>query len=320
VRFQAHEPAAAGEWPDAPLSVIAAPLSSQGVAALRRRLEAGAFALVLSRDAGLVATAASLAGESDWGILPTTRADALFGELDFRHPLFAAFADPRFSDFTHIRFWRPMPITLPPQSTATVVARFDDGGAAVIETPVGRGRLIVWGGDWTPDASQWVLSSKFVPWLQTLIERASGGPARMQSAEVGDAARLRVEAGATWRHITRGRAAAAVLASEPDAPGVYELDEPHGTRAVALQVPPAESRLEPIPLDTWEQLGVPLAGLGGPASAARPLDLASIATTPTALEREQQLWRWLLIAAVFVLACESALALATARRTPDPVA
>src|SRR5207249_1425782 len=31
---------------------------------------------------------------------------AMISEIDFRHPLFAPFADPRFSDFTKIHFWK----------------------------------------------------------------------------------------------------------------------------------------------------------------------------------------------------------------------
>ena len=31
---------------------------------------------------------------------------AMFGQMDFTHPLFAPFSDPRFGDFTKIRFWK----------------------------------------------------------------------------------------------------------------------------------------------------------------------------------------------------------------------
>jgi len=31
---------------------------------------------------------------------------AMFAEIDFKHPLFAPFADPRFSDFTKIHIWK----------------------------------------------------------------------------------------------------------------------------------------------------------------------------------------------------------------------
>jgi hypothetical protein len=31
---------------------------------------------------------------------------AMFAQIDFQHPIFAAFADPRFSDFTKIHFWK----------------------------------------------------------------------------------------------------------------------------------------------------------------------------------------------------------------------
>ena len=32
--------------------------------------------------------------------------DAMLGDIDFEHPLFAPFAESQFSDFTGIRYWK----------------------------------------------------------------------------------------------------------------------------------------------------------------------------------------------------------------------
>lgn len=294
------------------LTIVVDPLDATLTANLRAQLEAGGFALILVNNDDTLRTAATLAGEPNWTPASSAKPDAMFGQLDFQHPLFAPFADPLYSDFTRIRFWQPRPIALPGNSAATVVARFDDSSPAVLEIPVGQGRLIVWPGDWTPTASQWVLSSKFVPWLQALAERAAGGTARASIAEIGDTARmLSPDLPAEWRRIAPS-SNHAPLASAPHAPGLYELTQGNDRREVALLVPAAESQTDPLTLETWEQLGIPLRT--DTVSSIRRPDTPSPSATAATLESRQQLWRWLLIAAVALLAIESFTSFAISRR------
>ena len=49
----------------------------------------------------------------------------IFAEIDFSHPLFAPFADPRFSDFTKIHFWKYRRLEASALPDAHVVAKFD---------------------------------------------------------------------------------------------------------------------------------------------------------------------------------------------------
>jgi hypothetical protein len=303
---------------DAPpgVIVVTAALNESQLADVRSRIEGGAFALVLLGNDQLAATAAALVGETGWSARTPERGDAMFGQLDFQHPLFAAFADPLYSDFTRIRFWQPHSITLPPNSKASVIARFDDASPAVVEAPLGRGRVIVWGGDWSPVASQWVLSSKFVPWLQALAERAAGGTGRPAIAEIGDAARLLEGASAaTWRRLDRG-STTAPASSTPTEPGLYELTENGRKHDVALLVPMVESQTQTLPLDTWEQLGVPLRSTS--RNGRISVSAASMQPTTNAvmLENRQQLWRWLLWVALALLALESVVSFAVSRRRP----
>ncbi|MEK0447509.1 MAG: hypothetical protein RLZZ399_2830, partial [Verrucomicrobiota bacterium] len=66
------------------------------------------------------------------------------GSIDRTHPLFSAFGSPQFSDFTGIRFWKFRHVNLPPDSPSRVLARLEGGSPAVLEMPVGKGRIIVW--------------------------------------------------------------------------------------------------------------------------------------------------------------------------------
>jgi hypothetical protein len=299
----------ASDLASTPLVIVAGPLGADDARRVREHVQAGAFALVLLADASVVPTAATLVDETGWAAAPTPAPNTLLGSINFQHPLFQPFADPRFSNFTRVRFWKPVPVVVPEDSKATVVARFDEGSAAVLEAEVGRGRVVVWGGDWSNVASQWVLSTKFIPWLQALAERAAGGPPRPNVAEVGETAALAPAAGATW-----SSAAGQPLDNAPASPGAYQLTEDGRSRIVALQVPAGESRTDPLPADTWEQLGVPVEARAVTAASAGDENLKKIAATDAVTESQQQYWRWLLIAAALLLAGESIAAIRAAQR------
>jgi hypothetical protein len=299
-------------------AVVAAPLTAEAARALRTRLTAGEFAVVLLNDPAMVATAGELAGETGWAPATSARADALLGNVDLQHPLFAPFADPRYSNFATVRFWKPQPVALPAGTKAAVAARFDDGTPAVIEVAVGKGRLVVWGGDWSTAAGQWVISTKFVPWLQALFERAAGGAARPAVAEVGDTGRL-VAGPAQWRAALDGNSTFA--GTVPAQPGIYELDEGGATRLIAVQVPAIESLVAPLPLDDLEKLGVPLrAPTPGALAAGEAPKPAAGTQTAVVLEGRQKLWRWLLVGAAMLLAFESLFSYVIARREAVPAA
>jgi hypothetical protein len=310
-RFQTGLPA--GDATSA-LLIITEPLDAAQLAQARARVESGAFALVLLSDESLVATAAALSGESGWSSIVPDRPDAMLGQLDFQHPLFTPFADPLYSDFTRIRFWKPRSIALPADSKTTVAARFEDGTPAVLETSVGRGRLVVWGGDWAPSSSQWVLSSKFVPWLQALAERAAGGVGRPSIVELGDVGRI--TAGSTdaqWQRLDV-TPEGSPTSDFPTEPGLYQLTQNGSGREVAVLVPAAESDTQPIALDTWEQLGVPLQTSEADATARSVAATSPLSTNSATLESRQQMWRWLLWIAVALLAIESATSFVVSRR------
>ena len=106
---------------------------------------------------------------------------ALFGEVDFTHPIFAPFADPRFSDFSRIHFWKHRRWTIPPNLPARVLAKFDDGAPALAQITIGKGNLLALAAGWNPADSQLAVSSKFLPLMQTILDWSGGAaPARSQ--------------------------------------------------------------------------------------------------------------------------------------------
>ena len=121
---------------------------------------------------------------------------AILGEIDFRHPLFAPFADPRFNDFSKIHFWKYRRLDAGAIPSARPLAKFDSGDPALIEVPLGRGRVLILTSGWQPEDSQLALSTKFVPLLYAMLEQ-SGAPAPLPTQyHVGDI--IPLAAGGSW--------------------------------------------------------------------------------------------------------------------------
>ena len=263
-------------------------------------LNGGGTALLLFRDPDQLKLIESLTGESGWQSPKLSREYALLGNIDFQHTIFKIFADPRYNNFSNVRFWQPHPLAPPDGSESQIVARFDEGPAAIVEQSIGAGKLIIWGGDWTPQASQWVLSTKFVPWFQQLIEGALGGPAQPTMAFVNNPERVISSPETKWQAIN----SSSVSETNPDIPGLFQITNNAESHWVALNTPQDESRIDPLPWDTWEKLGVPLTD----SRLVIPDELAeekAAAKNAIELEGEQKLWRWLLIATALFLAMES---------------
>ena len=315
--------------PDAPLrpedlaaaSVIfvAEAVSAETAAVLRAQAEAGRTIVFVPKkaDAAGGATLGTLAGRGPvrWSEIRPA-AYAMLGEIDFQHPLFAPFADPRYSDFTKIHFWKFRQLATADLPGARIIAKFDTRDPALLEMPVGRGRLYVLASGWQPEDSQLAVSSKFVPLLWSLLEASSGIGTLATSYVVGEPVVLPVDGGAATVRGPEGTlhplAAGAATFSGAAQPGVYELVG--GPRPVrfAVNLDANESRTAPLGPDELEQLGVPVSR-GAPA----PTVSVENKTLLQGIEAEnrQKLWRWFIAATLAVLLVESALAGWTARRS-----
>ena len=277
--------------------------------ALEAFLSEGGIGLYLLADSDQLPFIQGLIGETGWKLNLPARDYALLGEIDFQHELFNIFADPRYSNFSNIRFWDTPSIQVPENSRARVLAQFDDETAALVEIPVGKGRLYLWSGEWTPQASQWVLSSKFVPWLQRLMEQALGGPKRPSMIQVGEANRFSRGKTVTWRRLGSNTHEP----SPPRRPGIYGMSEGDSSHWVAVNLPPQESFLEPLPQAAWENLGAPLNPRESLASEQSKEEVIRFRTAAE-LESQQKVWRWFLLIAALTLAAESLVAILISKR------
>ncbi len=288
------------------------PMATANLTEVVAQMVIGATTLLIVDSPEAAAQAARLLGEEPWPYTaaPATSDYALLGQIDFTHPLFQPFADPRYSDFSRIRFWSHPRLSVPADSTAQIIARFDDGSPAVLEAAVDDGRLVVWVGGWTPTQSQWVLSSKFVPWLQNLAERTAGGPLRAAVTTLDQLPAL-----GPYTSLVGSYERERVAPSQPSRPGLYQLTRDNlPPRTVALNVPERESDLSPLDRDVFAQLGAPVHTPDSDQTSARA-DQQRRQEAATLAESRQKLWRWLLLAAALLLIAESLFSLRIARRT-----
>jgi hypothetical protein len=310
------------------LFVLTASLSNDAASAMREQAIAGKTILVIPDTSDMKAILRRLLDAENLTCEEVRPANyAMLGEIDFRHPIFASFADPRFSDFTKIHFWRYARLDAGSIPSARVIARFDSGDPALLEIPLGKGRILILASGWQPESSQLALSSKFVPLLYSILE-SSGAPVPLPAQyRVGDPVPLEALEGTarssamvrlpdgSQQNLSDGQKDF----SRTDLPGVYTLSMEGLTKNFVVNLDPAESRTTPLPVDELERLGVP---------SLQPVDVHSREVDRRTrfqnaeLENRQKLWRWFITATLIVLLLESWLAGRTARRSaaaPAPV-
>jgi hypothetical protein len=304
----------------ATFAVIPGSLAPDEAAAVRDWLTSGETALLALSDAQTGPTLAALTGWSDIQVSEAGGDYALLGRIDFTHPLFAPFADPRFSDFSHIHFWKHRRVEFPTTANVRVLAKFDDGSPALAQVPVGKGTLLVLASGWNPVDSQFAVSSKFPPFMETLLDWSSAAaPVRFQYS-TGDAIPSPWGAGilpaSSESHYPAGKMPAlpevqwqkpdgktVTLAAgrsfdETDLPGIYTANFDGRQRRFAVNLPLDESRTAPMSLDELAQLGVPLQTPAEFAVAKVPGRERHLQQAE--LENRQKLWRWLVLAALAV--------------------
>jgi hypothetical protein len=317
---QLDEPWPAADLAKARLVVITGALPEDKQRLLKPYLAAGKTAWFVINSETAAATLTGLL-ETKAAVSEAKLASgyAMLNQIDFEHPLFAPFADPRFGDFTRIHFWKHRQLTLEAAAQARVLARFDDGDIALAQIPVGKGQLLALTTGWRPGDSQLALSSKFVPLLYSLLELSRPAPLFTTQYAVND------EIDFTWLspagviHITEPDGTTVDLPpgtrkfAQTTQPGFYTAAAAELACRFAVNLAPEESRTAPLPMEELERLRVPIAEKAW--GADRQAKLAPELKVAAAIENQQKLWRWLIVAAAVVLLMETVLAGWLARRS-----
>ncbi len=229
----------------------------------------------------------------------------MLSQIDFLNPLFATFADAKFNDFTKIRVWQYYRLTTSHEQPWDVLARFDDHAVALAERQLGAGRIWVLTTGWNPASSQLVLSTKFVPLLVSMLGAAVEPDVKDRGLVVGQSVDLTRRRAFSQVITPRGETvelrSSATEFRDTNELGVYRFLAPGQQWPVAVNLDPAESQTRPMDLAELEQRGALL----GDHETAADLTQRERQMRDTELESRQKLWRWLLVAALCVLAIET---------------
>jgi hypothetical protein len=301
----------------ASLIFVTEDIPPEAAAALRAEAMTGKTLVFAPRTARAGAALGALLGRE-----PVTLTEgqpnnyAMFAEIDFQHPLFAPFADPRYSDFTKIHFWKYRKLDATGIPGARIVAKFDTGDPGLVEVPVGQGRLYFLASGWHPEDSQLAVSSKFVPLMWSMLEQSGGVASFTTQYLVAENVTLPTGASATAVRAPAGTSSplepGATTFAQTLQPGIYELTGGIKSQRFAVNLDPNESRTTPLASDELEQLGVPVAR--PKADGLTPVENKTVLQGVEA-ENRQKLWRWFIAATLAVLLAESAVAGWTARRS-----
>ncbi|MCC7044208.1 MAG: BatA domain-containing protein [Acidobacteria bacterium] len=282
----------------------------------------------------------------DWPLLPgslsapverLTLSGGTLGYLDYSHPVFDEFRDPRNGSFASMRFVKYR--GLRPAAADRVLARFDDGAAAMVERRVGSGRVIALAstldGAWNDvprhamylplvhELSAYLAQYEVPAAWQTVgrmfdISSPVGALVRDgQLGATGAAGGVRgVVVAPSGQQVTLGAGGAESIQLTEQ--GFYSVRVAGtGDRrpyVVAVNLAPEESDLASIAPEAF------LSNVTGrpSATAGTPMDLEPL--TPTDMEKRQSIWWFLLVAGLMALLAEAALSNRLSRKAGGTVA
>jgi hypothetical protein len=239
----------------------------------------------------------------------TSRDFALVARIDLDNPVFTAFNDPRFADFTKVHFWHHRRVQLRDPDSAHAIAWFDDGDPFILERAIGKGELLTFTAGWPPSDSQLALSTKFVPLIGGMLPHADASVAQAQYS-VGDTVAPPPQSSPDQKWSLHAPDGHGISSTTADVPGLYHWVSGDTQFPVAVNVSPDESRTAPLTVADLEQWGAKVGTQPPPqvlVARQRQLKLFE-------LENRQKMWRWLLLVVLGLVAAETALAGRLSRR------
>jgi len=240
---------------------------------------------------------------------------ARLGYLDYSHPVFELFRAPRAGAFGGARFYRYRPVPTrdvtegdTAAARAAILARFDDGTAALKERPQGSGRVLVWGSTLDALWNNLAVEPIYLPLVHQVVRRAAGFEPPRPWSVAGQVVDVGSTAGEDLVVTTPSGARIDVQQDRPllnlEEQGFYEVRRTRaggGTlRAHAVNVDVSESDLTPLDPQVVQQ------------AVITPVDVQR-ATGPSELppeeqEKRQALWWYLLMVVFGLLVAEAVFA------------
>lgn len=282
--------------------------------ALKRFVERGGGLLVVFGDR-------TTWPSTEAGLLPGTlgavvdRTDSRGGTIGFRdysHPVFEVFKAPRSGDFSAARVLRYRALEAGPDSR--IIARFDDGGIAAAEQRLGAGRVIAWSTTLDDSWTDLALKPVYLPLVHQLTRYLGQYEQASAWSTVGQVVDLATLVKSPSERVIVTPAKERIRLSAGDSSllelnehGVYEIraassasDRPD---RIAVNIDPPESDL--TPLDPSELVA---AVTGHAVQSGQNAGNAPSELTPAEAEKQQNVWWYLLVAGLLLLAAEMVVA------------
>ena len=233
--------------------------------------------------------------------------------FDYSHPVFEVFSTPRSGDLTAPRFYRYRPLDTRPETA--VLAKFDNGAAALAEHAVGEGRVLIWTSTIDIFWNDFAQKGINLPFVHKVVEYLAAYTSPTSYLTTGQVLDLAQYPGAADLDVVGGN----LVVRDPsedrltvgsDGParfivaeqGFYEIRDTDAADSapvvVAVNVDLSESNLERV--DPQELIAAATGRAGGDRSVTTERELP-----PADLERPQRLWWYLLIGALGFLASET---------------
>jgi len=245
---------------------------------------------------------------------------AMLRNVDLSHPVLRPFDDPRFSDFTKLRFWKYRQFHLESIPSARVLFAMEDGSPMLVEIPARKGEVMLLASGWGRSDSGLAVWSKFVPLMNGLLDDASPPTGPTQQRTVGDSILLSELELGTDTVVVRFQSETTVHPRSDtfqfSQPGIYRMaaEENHLATAeagevitIAVNLSPEESRTDPYAEELLVAAGVPLTVPDDRQNAEKAQQYQRQLLNQE-LESHQQWWRWLIIAGLLLLVLETAIA------------
>lgn len=306
-----------------PLCVLAKPLTGDALTDVKRYVSRGGRVLIVLTEGRFETgneTLTELLGLADVEVTDYVGQDyAMLANIDFQHPLFAPFADPRFNDFTKVRFWSHRVLATETEAPWTNIAKYEDGAPAFVEKQIEKGTVWVMTSGWQPKESQLALSTKFIPLLHCFYGHAGEVVNRGESFEVGHPIPMANGAGEKTSIVspsgeTFELAADSNVFSDASEPGIYRVQQGARQFSLAVNLPKAESQTEALMPDQLEQLGLSL----GKQKTVDSMKTEQRQMRNKELEGNQKLWRWGILIALALIALETLLSSRVASAVYQP--
>ncbi|MEW4488399.1 BatA domain-containing protein [Thalassoglobus sp. JC818] len=249
---------------------------------------------------------------------------AMIGEVDLTHPALSPFDDPRYADFTKVRFYGFRSFDPNSFPDARALLSFEDGEPFLME--IGNRQLILMTAGWGRDESDLAVWSKFVPLMNGLLEHLENRVEEQPQLYVGDSltpALLKSPHSEIWFQEPED----APIRVTNDSPFVLEkagigkfaeseadLNEGNA-HEIAINLHPDESRIDLVAFESLEAAGLPISSATIALLAEEENPESSRQLMNRELESRQRLWQWLLLAALIVLILESVISGSMQRRS-----